>query len=985
MEYSDTVFYATNYNELMRNRITKVLLICSTYDAYTLEEDGRLDTQMTKEYLDLNISNPPSFKRVSTAHEAFELMEHESFDLIITMLNIGQMNAFDFAHQAKKLDNVVPIVLLTHFSREISFRLEKEDTSNFDYVFCWMGNTDLILAIIKLIEDKRNAENDILETGVQAILLVEDSIKYFSTYLPLIYKLILQQSSTFLSEALNEQQMMMRRRARPKILLATTYSEAEDLYRKYSSNLLGIISDVSFKYNKNSKECSDGGLELCRMIHKENPLMPFILQSSKIEIKKRAEEIGAGFVNKYSKTLLLELSDYITREFSFGDFIFRSIESGQEIARASNLTQLYEAIKVIDIDTLLYHTGQNHLSKWMFARGLFAPAQKIKDVRNEEFEKPEGMRLFVLRTIRDYISILGQGAIALFDENTYNPYIRFARMGEGSLGGKARGLAFINSLLLEHNLYNKYENVRISIPRTVVIATDYFDEFIRSNGLKYVISSDADDADILAEFTGARLPEKLVQELRAYIRHCKVPIAVRSSSKLEDSYYQPFAGIYSTYMVPNCDNSEQMLRLLGKAIKSVYASVYFASSRSYILATSNVLAEEKMAVIIQELCGSEDNGYFFPTLSGVARSVNYYPIEDEQPNEGVANIGLGLGKLVVEGGQSLRFSPKHPKKVLQLSTPELTLRDTQRYMYALDMRPEKLRTSTDDGVNIEKIDISKAGTFRNMKYVSSTWDRQNQRISDSFFTEGRKIVTFSNILKYDSMPLAEIISELLERGCKEMSNQVEIEFAVNMDVKRGLPIIFKFLQIRPIVEEAQSDKIDWDGEEPQEAIIYAKNALGLGRIRGIRDVIYVKPESFDSMTTPEIGRQIEAMNTAMRERGKNYLLVGPGRWGTSDPALGIPIKWSDISEARTIVECGLENYRIDPSQGTHFFQNLTSFGVGYMTINPHIGDGVMDYKTLDEMEAVSESEHVRHVRFSQPLFIFVDGRNNCGIVRCNKR
>lgn len=976
----------TNYASLMRKRITNVLFICSTYDAYTLEEDGRLETQMMKEYLDLNLSSPPKFYRVSSANEAYELLNSgKSYDLIITMLNIGEIDAFSFAKNIKSTYGNIPIVLLSHFSREVSLKLEKEDLSGLDYVFCWMGNADLILAIIKLLEDVMNADEDINEIGVQTILLVEDSIKYYSTYLPIIYKLILQQSQEFVKEAMNEHEQMLRKRARPKILLARNFSEAQELYEKYGQNFLGVISDISFKKDSLSKENTEGGVELCELIKMRDPQMPYLLQSSRVEMAERAERLSVGFIHKYSKTLMRELTSYITKEFLFGDFIITDTTTKEEIGRASNLRELQILIRDIDDETLLYHTSRNHLSKWMFARGLFSLAGTLKDVRDTQFETPDHMREFILNAIKDYRSLLGQGVIAKFDPKTYNNYIWLARVGEGSLGGKARGLAYINSMLNEHSLFKKYEKVRISIPRTIVVATDYFDDFIQENGLQYVINSETEDSDILSEFIGSRLSEKLVSELKAYLNHVKTPIAVRSSSKLEDSHFQPFAGIYSTYMIPYTEDKYQMLRMLSKAIKSVYASVYFSASRSYILASSNVLAEEKMAVILQEVCGTEENGLYFPTVSGVARSINFYPIEDEKPNDGIANIALGLGKLVVDGGQTLRFSPKYPKKVLQLSTMEMTLSDTQRIMYALDLRPERFKTSTDDSINLAKIEVSKASDFRNMRFVSSTWDRENNRISDSFLTKGRKLVTFANILKYDTFPLAEIISTLLEIGRDEMKTQVEIEFAVNLDVPYGENAIFNFLQIRPVAEDIQNSKINWDEVDTTNAIISSNQALGLGRIRGLRDIIYVKEDKFSPSETTTISKELEQLNKEMREKGKNYIVIGPGRWGSSDPWLGIPVKWPSISEARVIVESGLSNFRVDPSQGTHFFQNLTSFGVGYVTLNPHIGDGIFDVRQLDKKTAITETEHLRHVRFEQPLSVIVDGKNNRAIISANRK
>ena len=975
----------TDYGSLMQKRIRKILLICSSYDAYTLEEDGRIEVQINKEYLELNLSNPPSFSRVSTSTEALELLKKDSeIDLVISMPNVGELDVFHFAFKVKELRPKLPVILLANFNRYITQQIDLEDVSAIDYIFYWNGNADLIMAIVKLLEDRMNADNDILEIGVQSILLVEDSIRYYSTYLPAIYRLVLQQSAEFLHEALNDQQQRMRKRARPKILLATNYTEAVELYEKYKQNLLGVISDVGFVLHKNDpaeSEKLDAGIDLCKLIKKDNPNMPFLLQSSQESMRQVAHDLGVGFIVKYSKTLLLELSDYISTEFAFGDFVFKNIETGKVIGRAKDLRDMQRLIMEIPEDVFLYNSSRDRLSKWMFSRGLFTLANKLRDVKDSHFDSVEEMREYLVKQIKEYRMVQGYGVVAKFDPATYSEYIWFARIGEGSLGGKARGLAFINSMLQKYNFYDKYEGVKVTLPRTVVIATDYFDQFIVENGLQYVINSDASDDEILSEFVSSRLPEALVNNLKVYIRYARGPLAIRSSSKLEDSHFQPFAGIYSTYMIPRTDNEDQMLRLLSKAIKCVYASVYFASSRAYIQASGNVISEEKMAVILQDICGSEDSSYFFPTISGVARSLNFYPIGDEKPEDGIVNLAFGLGKLVVDGGQTLRFSPKYPKHILQLSTPEFALRDTQREMYALDLKPEEFKTSIDDAVNLQLFEINKVRHFRNLKYVASTWDRDNQRLTDSTYEDGHKVITFSQILQYETIPLAQIIVDLLAMGEEEMRCPVELEFAVDMDVPYGNDRIFNFLQIRPIVNNQENKSLDWDNEDISDAIVYAESALGLGNMDGISDIIYVRPENFDSSNTQKIADEIRRLNTAMRHEKRNYVVIGPGRWGSSDPWLGIPIKWPDISEAKVIVECGLEDFRVDPSQGTHFFQNLTSFGVGYLTINPFMGDGKFDIEKLNAMDAVYESDLIRHVHFDTPLYIFVDGRKNKGIIK----
>ena len=969
----------------MKYRIHKILLVCCSYDGYILEEDGHIESQINQEYLDLNMSNPPSFTRVSSTREALEaLAEDDSYDFILTMYNVGEPDVFTFAKLAKERHPQIPIALLTSFSKDIYRRLGEQDRSGLDYIFCWHGNTDLIIAIIKLVEDKMNAEEDISVGGVQAILLVEDSIRFYSTYLPELYKLILLQNTEFLKDAFNEQQQVLRKRARPKILLARSYEEAVELYDRYKQNLLGVISDVGFVLHREDpaeSEKPDAGIDLCRRIKNDNPLMPVLLQSSQTAFSEQAEALGAGFIAKNSKTLLSQLHDYIDREFAFGDFVFEDPATGEEIGRARDLAQMQEMIASIPDEAFEYHTSQNHLSKWLYSRGLFPLAASIRQYNKSHFTSVEEHRRVLVNLIRDYRTLLGQGVVARFDAETYSDAIAFARIGEGSLGGKARGLAFMNSMLIKYRQYDKHEGVRIMIPRSVVIATEYFDEFIRMNGLQYVVSQEFSDEEILSEFVSSYVPPRLQQELKAYIRTVRTPLAVRSSSKLEDSHYQPFAGIYSTYMIPFTKNEDQMLRLLLRAVKSVYASVYFAASRAYIQTSQNLISEEKMAVIIQEVCGTEQDGLYFPTCSGVARSINYYPIGDERPEDGVCNVAMGLGKLVVDGGRTLRFSPRYPQKVLQTSTPELALRDTQNEVLALSLSPEEFRTSIDDAVNLHRLNVREIDGMRNARFVCSVWDRENERISDSPFDRGRKVITFNNILKYNTFPLAEIVSDILRMGAEEMRCPVEVEFAVNMDVPAGQQQIFNLLQIRPIIDNQDNRPIDWNCETPDNALIYGEQALGIGRMNDISDIIYVKTPMFDSLATEKIADELLELNARMRDEQRTYILVGPGRWGSSDPFLGVPVKWTHISEAKVIVECGIERFDVEPSQGTHFFQNVTSLGVGYLTINPFRGDGIFREELLDARKALYEGTYLRHVRFDRPLWVCVDGRSNRGMVR----
>jgi CheY-like chemotaxis protein len=984
MEYKELLdarryeFHDTSFNLLMQKRIYKVLLVCSNYDAFMLEEDGRIDEQIFNEYVSLNLRYPPIFLQADSAKKAFEVLEAENIDLIISLLSIGDIDTFELARRIKEKYPKKPIVVLTYFSREVSLKLEHEDLTSIDYVFCWLGNADILLAIIKLIEDRMNAEYDVETVGVQAILLVEDSVRYISSYLPNIYKIVLKQSREFMREAHNEHQKMLRMRGRPKILLATNYEDAIILYEKYKNNILGVISDISYK--RGGKKDQQAGIRLCRKVKADDEHMPFLLQSSDIENEGIADELNAGFIHKYSKTLSIELRNYIIRQFAFGEFIFRDPKTQKELCRAADLQALQQAILNIPDDSLHYHASRNHFSKWLNARALFPIAQMFKYLRLEDFPSLDDVRRYIFLTISSFRSTKGRGVIAKFDKNSFDEYLIFSRIGEGSIGGKARGLAFINTILTKNRIFNMFDDVLITIPRTVVLSTDIFDEFMETNDLYKIGLTSMSDEEILHRFVSAQLPGRLHQDLYAFIGVVKNPIAIRSSSKLEDSHYQPFAGIYSTYMIPRVEDSTLMIKMLTDAIKSVYASVYFKSSKAYMAATSNVIDEEKMGIVLQEVCGTRSGDKFFPTLSGVARSINFYPIAPEKPEDGIANIAYGLGKLIVDGGASLRFSPKYPKKILQLSSPDQALRETQKVFYAVDLSAENFVPSTDDGLNLLKLDIKDAQSDPPFRHAGSTFDFENSIIRDGIDHPGKKLVTFSNILNYETFPLAKILQTLLEIGQKEMNNPIEIEFAANLDTPPGIPKIFYFLQIRPIVTSDQRIDANVDAIDPEDTIIYSNSALGNGLFHSINDFVYVKPDAFNPSDTLNIANEIEKLNDKMVKESRNYVLVGPGRWGSSDKWLGIPIKWAQISNSRVIIESGLSNYRIDPSQGTHFFQNLTSFRVGYLTINPYIEDGKYDLEFLDSQKAEFENQYVRHIRFKCPLKIIIDGKKNIGAI-----
>ena len=980
----------TDYEALIKQRIRKILMICSNYDAFILEEDGQIEAQIYREYIDLNLSNPPQFVWVKTSSEAREVLNTVvGIDMVMCMYNVGDKDILTLASELKQERRNLPFVLLTHFSKEVYRRLALQDTSAIDYMFSCHGNADLIVAIIKLFEDLKNADNDILEVGVQAILLVEDSVRYYSTYLPELYKIILKQSAEFIKETINYQQRKFRKRSRPKILLATNLDDAMEMYRRYKTNLLGVISDVGFCVHKGDSpemEKLDAGIDLVKMIRSDDPMMPILLQSSQESISTVAEELGVGFLRKYSKTLMLQLSDYIKEEFGFGDFVFRDADR-MECGRAANLRELEQMMKSVPDEVLLANASKNMLSKWFMARGLFTLGAKFKAVQESHFANVGEMRAYVSQQIHDFHALMGRGVIAHFDAQSYGRHIWFARMGEGSLGGKARGLAFLNSLVYKHTLAAKYENVRISIPRTVVIATDYFDQFILENDLQYVIdATDISDDEILSEFVSSRLPEALVEELRAFIETVRSPLAVRSSSKLEDSSYQPFAGVYSTYMIPLVENKDQMLRMLGKAIKSVYASVFYNGSRTYIQTTANLLSEEKMAVVVQSICGSEHDGLYYPMLSGVARSVNFYPIGSEKPEDGIVNLAFGLGKTVVDGGNSLRFSPKYPKKILQLSEPKLALRDTQKQMYALDLRPGAFKISRNEGVNLAHPQVAEIlPHFPHPEFVASTFSIENNRMVPGVTAKGPRVISFDSILRYGRFPLAQIIRDLLEICRKELMCDVEMEFAADIiPDSNGQGIVLKLLQVRPVAEfyDDRNSSVEKVREEMSDILVHSGKALGSGFVEGMKYILHVPSESFDSAKTKQMAEEIAELNGLMKKEGASYLLVGPGRWGSSDPWLGIPVIWSDISEARMIVECAIPGYRIEPSQGTHFFQNITSLGVGYLTVDTVTGDGFVDETAFAAMECVHNGEFVKMYKAPEGMTGYIDRSSNEAVVGC---
>lgn len=978
LKLNQLYFKDTQFVNLMTKRIFNVLLVANPYDAFMLEDDGRIDEKIFNEYMSLSLRYPPRFTQVSTEEDTWKQLGNTMFDLVICMPGTDNSDTFDIARQIKERYPHIPLVVLTPFSHGIRERMEHEDLSIFEYVFCWLGNTDLLVSIIKLLEDKMNLEHDIKEVGVQMILLVEDSIRFYSSVLPNLYKFVLRQSQEFATEALNEHQRTLRMRGRPKIVLARTYEEAMELYNKYQDNILGIVSDARFPHG--GEIDPKAGLTFLTEVRSRNPFVPLILESAEESNREFTQHVNAVFIDKNSKKMNIDLREAVAENFGFGDFIFRNPHTKEEVARVHNLKELQNVVFSIPAESFLYHISRNHISRWLYSRAIFPVAEFLKQITWESLKDIDAHREIIFEAIVKYRKMKNQGVVAVFQRDRFDRYSNFARIGDGSLGGKGRGLAFIDNMVKRHAEFDEFENAQVVIPKTVVLCTDIFDEFMDTNNLYQLALSDASDDEILRHFLRAKLPDRLVEDFFAFFDVVKSPIAIRSSSLLEDSHYQPFAGIYSTYMIPYLSDKYEMLRMLSDAIKGVYASVYYKDSKAYMQATSNVIDQEKMAVILQEVVGTQYGDRYYPSISGVARSVNYYPINDEQAEEGTVSLALGLGKYIVDGGLTLRVCPYHSDKVLQTSEMEMALRETQTRFYALDLKNMGQNFSLDDGFNLLKLPVKEAEADGSLNYIASTYDPYDMVIRDGIYPGGRKVITFANILQHDVFPLPRILQLVQKYGQGEMRRPVEIEFAVNFNAKEKNGT-FYLLQIRPMVDMKADLAEDLDLIPSEQILLRSENALGQGVMDDIQDVIYVKTDGYSASNNQLIAYDIEKLNRRFLDEGKHYVLVGPGRWGSSDTWLGIPVKWPNISAARVIVEAGLTNYRVDPSQGTHFFQNLTSFGVGYFTINAYINDGIYNQELLNSMPAVEETKFLRWVHFDKPLTVKMNGKKKVGVVQ----
>ena len=965
-----------SFVNLMMRRIYNVLIVANPYDAFMLEDDGRIEEKIYNEYMELGLRYPPTFTQVSTIDEAKRILETTRIDLVICMPGNADNDAFTVARGVKELFPHIPCVVLTPFSHGITRRMQDEDLSIFDYVFCWLGNTNLILSVIKLMEDKMNLEHDIEEAGVQLILLVEDSIRFYSSILPNLYNYILLQSQRFSTEALNRHAATLRMRGRPKVVLARSYEEAMAVYERYADNVLGVISDARFPMN--GTKDAEAGVKLLRSIRSQNEYVPLIMESSESENRAKAEAEGFYFVDKNSKKMSLDLRRLMEEHMGFGDFIFRDPHTREEIVRIHNLKELQDNIFKIPNDSMLYHISRNHTSRWLSARAIFPVSAFLKDITWHKLQDVDAHRQIIYDAIVQYRHIKNQGVVAVFDRKKFDRFSHFARIGEGSLGGKGRGLAFLDNIIKRHPDFGQFEGVTVQIPKTVVLCTDLFDQFMEQNNLYQIALSDASDDEILRHFLRAQLPDEFIGDFFAFFEATQSPIAIRSSSLLEDAHYQPFAGVYSTYMIPYLKDKYAMLQMLACAIKGVYASVFYQDSKAYMTATRNVIDQEKMAVILQEVVGRQYGDCYYPNFSGVLRSLNYYPIGDEKAEEGIASLALGLGKYIVDGGQTLRVSPYHPHQVLQTSELETALRETQTQFYALDMRHVGEDFQVDDGFNIRKLKVKEAVADGSLTYIASTYDPYDQVIRDGIYEGGRKVITFSGVLQQGVFPLPELLQLTMQYGAGEMRRPVEVEFACNLNADRTGALYL--LQIRPIVDSKQMLEEDLSAIPDERCLLRSHQSLGHGINDEVTDVVYVKTDdNFTAMHNPAIADEIERINRRYLAEGRGYVLIGPGRWGSSDPWLGIPVKWPHISAAQVIAEVALKNYHVDPSQGTHFFQNLTSFGVGYFTIDSRAG-GIFRAEWLDAMPAIEARRFVRCVRFEKPLRILMDGKKQEGVV-----
>lgn len=969
------------FQRLMHFKIREILLVSSIYDNYLFEEDGRLYELIRQEYQNLNLSHSPEITHVTSGKEAIELLTNEdNYDLIITTLHIEDIHVIRFAQMVREAGINLPIILLAYDNRERKEIVTHYDTSIFERVFIWQGDYHLLIGIIKYMEDRLNVEDDTKTAGVQTIILVEDNVKFYSSYLPLIYTEIFKQSQRLISEGVNLTHRFLRMRARPKILLCTTYEEAWNYFDKYEEYILGLILDINFKHN--GEKDPEAGIKFARDVKARHKDIPILLQSSNPDFLSKAHEAGASFLLKGSPTLLHDLRDFMMDNFGFGDFVFL-MPNGSEVGRARNLKEMIELLQSVPEESIRYHGEGNHFSKWLKARTEFWLAHKLRPREVSEFGTIKELRAMIINSIQEYIDARQRGVITDFDKDNFDPNNSFARIGWGSLGGKARGLGFINTMIMNYHMRNKFENIEIFVPSAVVISTDVFDYFVEKNELENFALNEEDDLKITQRFIEAKdFPQDIVNKLKDFLEITHGPLAVRSSSLLEDSQFQPFAGVYETYMIPNSNpNMNVRLKELLQCIKSVYSSTFHRKAKDYMKATSYRLEEEKMAVIIQRLIGSEKNGRFYPDFAGVAKSFNFYPVPPQKATDGIAQVALGLGKTVVEGGNTVRFCPKYPKHLLQFFSTKETIKNAQQDFFALDIKghlESKIRDVED--TLVKKYDLHKAEEDNTLYSVGSTYSPENEAVYDGISRDGMRVVTFAPILKHNIFPLPEILDMLLEIGTWGMGTPVEIEFAVNLNVPPDKPKEFAMLQMRPLVIHRESEELNIEEEAQEKIICQSTQVLGNGVITDIHDIVYVDINKFDRSKSKEAAQEVSQINSKLLNAKRQYILIGVGRWGSLDPWLGIPVTWDQISGAITIVEGAFKDLNVTPSQGSHFFQNITSFRIGYFTVNSFTQKGFINWEWLQEQKPADETTYVKHLYFKEALTVKISGHQNKGII-----
>lgn len=969
-----------NFHNLMRFRIRDILLVSSLYDSYIFEEDERLYELIRQEYQGLNLSHSPELVQVSNGEEAIRLAREERrFDLIITTLHIEDMNAITFAQKVKQSGLDIPVVLLSYDNREMTDLIATKDISIFDKVFIWQGDYRIVLGIIKSLEDIRNVENDTKSVGVQSIILIEDNIRFYSSYLPIIYTEVLIQSQSLISEGINLSHKFLRMRARPKILLCSSYEEAWSYFEKYEEYVLGIISDIDFM--RSGKPDPDAGIAFAQKVKERQPDIPILLQSTNRSNENIAAAIGTSFLVKDSPTLLEDLKEFMLHNFGFGDFVFR-INNGDEVGRARNLTELEEQLAIVSDESIMYHASRNHFSNWLKARTEFWLAHQLRPKKVSDFPSVAALRKLLIDYVREFRKSRQIGIILDFNKETFDVTTTFARIGGGSLGGKARGLGFVNSLLSNFDIRNKFEGVKIFVPPAVVLGTDIFDQFLDSNDLREFALTCEDDELLKSKFFEAKkFPQVAIENLRSFLELVKEPLAVRSSSLLEDSQGQPFAGVYDTFMLPNNHpNLDIRLKQLLHAVKRIFVSVFFQKSKDYMKVTTYRLEEEKMAVIIQKMVGAEHNGKFYPDFSGIAKSFNFYPTQPLKSTDGTAAVAPGLGKAIVEGGLTFRFCPKYPLQHQQMGGIKDLLKYTPKDFFALDLYEEYSDKNIDEERLTKKYPLTEAEKDGTLDAVGSTYDNDNLTIYDGVRRPGPKIFTLAPILKYKVFPLPEILDLLIELGTWGTGSPIEIEFAVNLTLAPRQPKEFALLQIRPLVISSEIEELEIDNYETKSLICKSNQVLGHGVIEDVKDIIYVDPEKFDRKYTREVAREISQFNSKMINNRTPYLLVGVGRWGTLDPWLGIPVTWEQINGAKAIIESNFTDFNVSPSQGSHFFQNLTSFKIGYFTIDNFAKQGFINWDWLRKQKICEGKEFTRHVCLKKSISIKINGRDNKGVI-----